>query len=499
MLNLKKGGFSMKNLHYVFCTASMILFCLFVPVLADTPGIAGGAGSGGGSGSSSAVAYSQAIPMPVQTPGISPPGDGTSVNYSKLSVSPQYLQFRMKPGEKEDLSFSVTNKGTGPVSIKPAVIQMPYSGPSMLDSEWVAVSPAETEVAAGGKSKYTVSVSVPADAVRGYYSGQIALTDEQYPSMYPMPYPSYVHTVSISTEVTGLPALSTSPYMLGDSLQAGSSYDYDVTLKNNADHQISISPKITSQMYVTPLPYGGTGGVTLTDDAFTLTSPGQVPANGESVLHVHIDVPSDASGYYNGMIDLGADDPSIQNGEGTIQLSFMVWKQPDVPFVKSFTLKESVPLTIELTATKDSFAPMPASGSNMGKSMADPSLEVSILGPDGKITPAPVKTVIKGSVYLVQNDPSSMASDSGPYQDNGEQFVSTYTLDGKAGQWTLTIMPHNLSRFDYSITMGADGDLAVVPVTTMKNQTATPTPVMNSTQNGTGLNSTNISGTLNKT
>jgi hypothetical protein len=135
--------------------------------------------------------------------------------------------------------------------------------------------------------------------------------------------------------------------------------------------------------------------------------------------------------------------------------------------------------------------------------MADPSFDVAVVGPDGKITPAPAKTVIKGSVYLTQNDPSSMTMNPGPYQESGEQYVSTYTMTGKAGQWTLTVMPHNLARFDYSITMGSDGDLAVVPVITTKNQTTAATPVLNSTQssprNTTGLNSTNGSGALNNT
>ena len=194
------------------CTAILILFCLLVPVMAEVSGSSGGYGGGGGSGEmgfTSSASQAVAIPIPITTPGYG--GDNTSENFSRLSVSPQNLQFTLGPGKSDEQILSVTNKGKDSVLVRPRVIEIPYASPNMMDSNWFSFSPAEINVAPGEKAKFTVKVTIPSDTARGFYTDLLALTDEQYPTPYPSPYPAYVYQVSVSTNVNSPPVPGTNP------------------------------------------------------------------------------------------------------------------------------------------------------------------------------------------------------------------------------------------------------------------------------------------------
>jgi hypothetical protein len=145
-----------------------------------------------------------------------------------------------------------------------------------------------------------------------------------------------------------------------------------------------------------------------------------------------------------------------------VQLNFMVWKQPAEPFSRSFTMTDNGPLTIELVASKDMSGGIVLTMNN-GKPTAEPSFDLSIEGPDGKVIPNLTKKVMKGSVDLSGQGLYTTGSKDTPYQESGVQYVSTYSLPGKAGLWNLKIMPHNMGRFDYTITMGPIGDLTIKP------------------------------------
>jgi hypothetical protein len=466
----------MKCMSYVICTAILIVSCLFVPVIAEVPVIAG---YSGGSSSGNMVFTSQSSQVAIAIPAPGSSGDVSIGNFSRLYVSPQNLQFRLGPGESDEQTFSVTNKGKEVVMIRPKVTEMPYSGPNMMDTTWLSISPAEMQIGPGEKAKFTVNVMVPSDTVRGYYSAQLALTDEQFPSPGSASYPTYVYQLTISTEVYTPPVLSVSPYMLSDSLEAGKSYDYAVILKNSGDHPIRINPDLESRMYYTPMSSGGSENGILPKESITILGQGEIPAGGETPLAVHINVPADTGGYYNGVINLGIDDPAVQEGEGMIQLNFMVWKQPAEPFSRPFTMTDDGPLTIELVATKDTYGGT-ASAVNGGKSAVEPSFDLSIDSPDGKVIPNLTKKVIKGSVDFTGQEAYTVGSKEAPYRETGIQYVSTYTLSGKAGPWNLRIMPHNMGRFDYIITMGPLGDLTIKPSLTSTVVT-TSVPVRNLT------------------
>ena len=183
-------------------------------------------------------------------------------------------------------------------------------------------------------------------------------------------------------------------------------------------------------------------------------------------------VPRDASGYYNGMITLGTDDPAVQGSEGMIQVGFVVWTQPKVPFIKSFSMDRDGILTIELSTTKTTYDGI-IGGSYPGRSAPDPSFDVTITGPTGIINPTPHKNVLKGGVSLMSMEPMAAGAGAGPYMENSIQYITFYSVPGKEGAWTMSVMPHNLAQFDYSITMEALGDVKAVPGTGSDNETNT--------------------------
>jgi len=454
----------MKFISNVICAVVVLIFCVLVPAMAEVPDIAGYSGGSGAGVPVYPGPVSQAVAIAMPAPGSS--GDISAGNFSRLYVSPQNLPFRLGPGESDEQTFSVTNRGTEPVLVRPGVTEMPYPGPNLMDSSWVSLSPVEMTVGPGEKAKFTVKVTVPSDTVRGYYISQLALTDEQFPAPgaapYPVSYPANVYQVTISTEVHTLPVLSVSPGVLSDSLEAGKSYDYQVILENSGDHAIRTNPNLENRMYYSPMSSGVAEKNLVTDKSIILSAPGEIPVGGEAALNVHINVPADAGGYYNGVINLGIDDPAVQEGEGVIQLSFMVWKQPAEPFSRPFTMAENGPLTIELVATKDTYGGT-VSAVNSSRPFTEPSFDLSIDGPDGKVMPNLTKKVIKGSVDFSGQGVYGIGSKEYPYQHTGVQYVSTYTLPGKAGTWNLLIMPHNMARFDYVITMGPPGDLTIKP------------------------------------
>ena len=231
------------------------------------------------------------------------PGDMQALNFTKIEILPRYGNFRLQPGESKETSVTITNKEKIPVSINPNIVIPPY-GEYMMEKEWVAVTPASAEIPAGGSQKFAVKVSVPEDASIGYYNTQVIFTDEEIPSPYPQPFPNYVHAFQLSLDVWMPPNVQIQKQYITDQLEAGKEYDYSIKLKNIANKPISIEPKLNDQgsMYYSPY---GTIDTAFTDDAITIIAPKEIPAGQTVEVNVHVKVPADAKGNYNGNIDLG--------------------------------------------------------------------------------------------------------------------------------------------------------------------------------------------------
>lgn len=397
------------------------------------------------------------LPVPTPTAGSDPAG-----NFTKLEIIPSYMHFSLKPGETNEQTVTVRNRDSKPATIQPAVKSQPYGGPYMLDNSWVTITPGRAEIPAGGSAKFTVRASVPSDALRGSYNSMVAFTDESYPSPYPTPFPNYIHVMSLAIDVTSPPAIQISMPYISDQMESGKVYPYEVTLKNTGNNPIQLNAKIGSDNY----PMSGPSGIqepALTESAFTLNAPSTLQSGATGILNIVVRVPPDASGFYNGYVDLGIDDPSIREGEGRIQLNFMVWKQPQEPFVKTFSLTGKEPITIELTSGIPGFMPMTSSPLTLSGAPTDipipakePSFETTLTGPDGNVALTQTQKVIKGTVMLNSDPSTGKLPTTNGYQVTGEQYIYTYSAPGKSGQWKLAVMPRNTQGFDYKIYLDSD-------------------------------------------
>ncbi len=389
-------------------------------------------------------------PMPV-------PEDIQELNFTKLEISPRYGNTRLKPGENKEMSVTIKNKEKTSVSVKPKIVIQPY-GEYMMEKEWMAVTPETAEIPAGGSQKFTVLVTIPKDASTGYYSAQVTFTDEEIPSPYPQPIPNYVHTYQISTDVWTPPNVQILKSYITDQLESGKEYDYSIKLKNVADKAIPIDPKMSDQnsMYYGP----GTMEAAFTDEAITITAPKEIAAGQTVEVKVHVKVPEDAKGNYNGAIDLGISDMSVRDEwADMVNLQFGVWKQPTEPFVKSFTADEASPVTIEVSSNLLNgllgYIGYPGTTSSSAKT---PSFAVNLNGPANEpISLKKTKTLLKGGVSLGgmgQMYPPWESESEGIYNEMGVQYVETFTTNVSKGDLKLSILPRNTQGFEYTITIG---------------------------------------------
>ncbi len=375
-----------------------------------------------------------------------PAGDMQPVNVTKLEISPRYSNnFRMQPGDTKEIKVTVKNKENKAASVKPDVVIPPYSE-YMMEKEWITVTPQSAEIPAGGNQEFTVKATVPKDASVGYYSAQIAFTDEVIPTPYPQPFPNYVHSFSLSIDVWTPPKLKIMTPSINDQLEAGKEYDYEVKLKNTGDKAMGISPMLGSDMNYGPY---GMMPPALTEDSINITAPQNIPGGATETVKIHIKVPDDAKGYYNGYIDLGINDPSVREWDGRVNLGFNIWKQPTEPFVKSFNLKEAVSITIEVTSSNYGYPFVKSQGATK-----EPSFETTLEGPGGKVDLEAAKTVIKGNVNMGGDRPPWEIDSTSIYQEAGVQHMVTYKTNGSPGEWKLSVLPRNTQGFEYTITIG---------------------------------------------
>ncbi len=369
-------------------------------------------------------------------------------NFTKIDISPQYGNFRLQPGENKEITVTVRNKEKNAVSVEPKTVILPYGG-YVVDAGWITVTPTSAEIPAGGSQKFTVKAEVPKDASIGSSSLQIAFTNETIPTPYPQPFPNYIHAFQLSVDVWTPPKIQIMTPYINDQLEAGKEYDYEIKLKNTGDQAIGISPKLgNDNMY-----YGGPYGMTapaLTEDSITITSPSSIPAGATDAVKIHVKVPADAKGYYNGYIDLGIDDPSVRDYEGRVQLNFNIWTQPTEAFVRSFNLTEVALITVEVSSNNYYGYPLAGQAANA----KEPSFDISLEGPGGKAPLTVTKTVIKGNVNMGSNSPPWEIDSASIYQEMGIQYMVTYKANGSPGEWKLSVLPGNTQGFDYSITIG---------------------------------------------
>jgi hypothetical protein len=364
-----------------------------------------------------------------------------------LQISPRNEWFQIKPGDEKEFTVKVKNNEEESLFTRPR-IEIPPDGGYFLEEEWITVEPATVEIKAGGEQKFTAKVKIPEDVERGYYSAQIVFTDDLMPTPYPTPFPIYVNALQLSIDVWTQPKILIQPQFIPDRVEAGQSHEYKIQLENKGDEAIAISPEIGGVMYGGS-PYGPS---MIPEDWLTINAPLRVEANSKATVKVTVNVPMDAKGMYEGIINLNIDDPSIEQWNQEVHINLEVWKQPTAPYRDDFMVKLGEKISVEITARQYAY-------DNYGgaEEKGEPSFDVTLILPEGgKLTPESSKTVKKGEVSLgIGYLPPWEASSEGMYHVISTVHSERYTItNATGGVWTLEILPRNADSFDYTIEIG---------------------------------------------
>jgi hypothetical protein len=405
-----------------------------------------------------AVAVAE-VPMPIPAEPLmmvtmERPPDLTDTDFQKLQISPRHSNMELMPGESDEITVTVTNKDNVTMSLDPKVVDQPYSE-YVFDEDWITITPASAELGPDDEVEFTISVGIPDEADRGYYSLQVAFTDDVMPTPYPSPYPMYLNALDLYISVWSPPVIQIQPSYIYDRVESGKEYDYTVNLKNIGEDAIEINPKLGGERFYG---YGMGMAQAFEDDAITIDAPPVVPAGGTAIVTLHLSVPEGSKGRYEGGLDLDIKDPSVDEWNGMIHLSFEVWTQPTEPFVKTFALEIAEPITIEITSQQ--YRHYTCGGESGGSKEEDPSFDVTLKKPSGDdVTLTRTMAAYAGSVNLGGSDciPPWEIDSSGMYDESRTSYVERYTADGTVGELELGILPRYAEGFEYTITIGDVG------------------------------------------
>ncbi|NOR60660.1 MAG: hypothetical protein GQ469_08550 [Methanosarcinales archaeon] len=376
------------------------------------------------------------------------------MDFARLQINPGHSYIHIRPGNSDKVTVTVTNKDNETITAAPFVSVVPYSD-NLFEESWATITPVSADIAPDAKQEFVIEVNIPQDADIGHYSTSIAFTEDVMPKPYPTPYPDYLNSMHFSVEVWTPPKIQIQTPFLHGRVESGENYDYEIKLENVADKDISIDPKIddNNRMYDYG-PYGSMSSA-FEDDAITITAPSVVKAGETAIVNIHLEVPDDSKGRYNGAIDLNIDDPSIREWEGQVQMDFEVWTQPTEPYTKSFTTGIDDTITIEISSNPFSEYAYAMWMDANTQDQKEPSFAVTLEGDSGEVGMTLVKTTYSGSVSLgMSHFPPWEIDSTGIYQDISSSYVEKYSATCAAGDWTLGILPSNADMFSYTIAFG---------------------------------------------
>lgn len=384
---------------------------------------------------------------------------GTITEMDTISVDPSYYYTMLQPGTSGNFTVTVTNKEDVALTLHPRMVVTPYTY-SYMDESWVTITPSEKVLEAGEKAQFEVKVSIPEDAEIGNYAATLAFM-ENVPEG-DIWYQGFPGIVQLNVDVWIPPQVQILTTYIYDRVETGKVYDYEIMLKNTGDSEIAIDPKVVENMYypmvaeassvamdsAASMPYYGGYGQAFGTDAITITAPSSIKPGETAIVKVQVKVPADAIGDFAGSIDLNIDDPGIREYEGQVSLNFHVAVQPEKPYDIPFKVNDNGTVTIEL---KSYISDMYTSTSS-----TDPSFEVKLINPQGKEVDLVQKSIKYGGMVTVGSISYPVFRASGnnsEYQSYSQDYMETYTVQASAGQWTLSVMPHNTESFEYSINI----------------------------------------------
>lgn len=389
----------------------------------------------------------------------------TNENATVHTINPTYHNTYLVAGNREKFTVSFKNEGNETLDITPKIVPLPDTG-SIINESWVTISPANATVEQGSVQEFTVEVSVPKDAESAAYQAAIAFTDDLLPNS-----TQYVNSMSLSVSVQANPKIELQTTYLYDVVEAGKEYEYMVKIKNVADKDVTIYPKVNSYTYgilystssSTVRPIDGEviveapsssstfGTFGLSNDEVIVEAPSIIKAGEIVNMTIKVPVPENATGSFNGYIDMNVDGKTNDGSNSQLSFYLRVMQQPEVPYVKNFNTTSNTPITIEVST--DSYDQ--TTGLRISPKIEEPSFKVNLKCNSCPICITPTKVIQTNNVNVGGYSFPLWAMDDNPiYQNTNKHYAETYIIPGKAGKWELSILPQNMETFTYSITLG---------------------------------------------
>ena len=365
--------------------------------------------------------YPNYIPTPAATP-IAKYSYYPFMNVTKLIITPNYKFLRLKPGENTSFTVTIKNPNDKDVYVKPRVIFNPFS--PLIPFGWVKLNKTAFKLKAGKSAVVKVFVSVPKKARKGYYSCQIAFTNDKIPALIP----KYVNALTLNINVYVTPSVKIIPKYISDVVKAGNTYRYNITIVNKACRSFSINPVYVRPEYsVNAIP----------EKDIKITSPAKIPPNSSVNVTLTVKIPKNASGTLSGSIYLNINDPGLDRWMQTINLNFRVYRVLK-PYVKEIIVKNAKYLEVKVSSYPPVtyppiIYPLKTYESNSGMGIS--GIKVKLLSPNG----ASIKP------ELIEKEVISVS--------NGYRVISkmrTYVYSVKNpenGIWKLEVLPEKSLSF----------------------------------------------------
>ncbi|WP_292470057.1 hypothetical protein [Methanolobus sp.] len=157
-------------------------------------------------------------------------------------------------------------------------------------------------------------------------------------------------------------------------------------------------------------------------------------------------------GSYSTAIDLGIEDPALDEWENQVQFYLNVWEQPSEPFVTEFVSFSEAPIRVEVSMNQYGYSNY--AGYSGGSAKQQPSFDIVLKNGDEEVELKLVKAISKGSVNFGNNDMILYSAESSAYQQYSTTYTEVYEATGAMGEWELSIISANTDNFEYSIAAG---------------------------------------------
>ena len=279
----------------------------------------------------------------------------TTENTTVNPINPSDYSAYLSAGGSIQSTVTFTNGGNEALILTPKVVTTPDSQNS-INENWITISPTNATVAPGSVQNFNIEINVPRDVESGYYQGTIAFTNDLVPNS-----TQYVNSMQLGISVQAQSKIELQSSYISDNVEAGKEYEYQIKIKNVAENDITIGPTLNN--------YNQEYEQVFDNDAIEISAPLTIKSGEVTNMTIRVHVPENATGSYNGYIDINVDGKINDGSTPQIGLSFNVWQQPVIPYEKTFSTNTNAPITIEVsTDNYDSAMGLRTSPKNNGPS-----------------------------------------------------------------------------------------------------------------------------------